>query len=67
MRAWRPTIGTRRISSMPRGVAKLLGLARRNAVLTYRRRYPTMPRSIIDFGQGRGKLWQLERFMSSER
>jgi glutathione-regulated potassium-efflux system ancillary protein KefG len=39
------------------GVAELLGLAQRNTVSQYQRRYPEMPRPIIDLGQGRCKLW----------
>jgi len=40
-----------------RGVAELLGLAQRNTVSLYQRRYPEMPRPVIDLGQGRCKLW----------
>ena len=39
------------------GVAELLGLAQRNTVSSYQRRYPNMPRPVIDLGQGRCKLW----------
>lgn len=39
------------------GVADLLGLAQRNTVSSYQRRYPSMPRPVIDLGQGRCKLW----------
>lgn len=39
------------------GVADLLGLAQRNTVSLYQRRYPGMPRPVIDLGQGRCKLW----------
>ena len=39
------------------GVAELLGLAQRNTVSSYQRRYPSMPRPVIDLGQGRCKLW----------
>lgn len=39
------------------GVAELLGLAQRNTVSAYQRRYPGMPRPVIDLGQGRCKLW----------
>lgn len=49
------------------GVAKLLGLARGNAVSTYQRRYPAMPSPIIDLGEGCCKLWRLEWFAGSER
>lgn len=40
------------------GVAELLGLAQRNTVSAYQRRYPTMPRPVIDLGSGRCKLWR---------
>jgi glutathione-regulated potassium-efflux system ancillary protein KefG len=39
------------------GVAELLGLAQRNTVSLYQRRYTEMPRSVIDLGAGRCKLW----------
>jgi len=39
------------------GVADLLGLAQRNTVSLYQRRYPDMPRPVIDMGRGRCKLW----------
>jgi glutathione-regulated potassium-efflux system ancillary protein KefG len=39
------------------GVAELLGLSQRNTVSSYQRRYPDMPRPVIDLGQGRCKLW----------
>lgn len=47
------------------GVADLLGLAQRNTVSSYQRRYPAMPRPVIDLGQGRCKLWlraEIERW-----
>lgn len=40
-----------------RGVAELLGLAHRNTVSVYQRRYPSMPRPTVDLGAGRTKLW----------
>ena len=39
------------------GVAEMLGLAQRNTVSAYQRRYPAMPRPVVDLGQGRCKLW----------
>jgi len=39
------------------GVAELLGLAQRNTVSLYQRRYPDMPRPVIDLGRGRCKMW----------
>jgi len=49
------------------GVAELLGLAQRNTVSAYQRRYPAMPRPVVDLGQGRCKLWlrsEIERWQS---
>jgi predicted DNA-binding transcriptional regulator AlpA len=40
------------------GVAHLLGLAQRNTVSSYQKRYPDMPRPVIDLGLGRCKLWR---------
>ena len=39
------------------GVAALMGLAQRNTVSGYQRRYPDMPRPVIDLGPGRPRLW----------
>ncbi len=39
------------------GVADMLGLAQRNTVSLYQRRYPDMPRPVIDLGSGRCKMW----------
>lgn len=39
------------------GVADLLGLAQRNTVSLYQKRYPDMPRPVVDLGQGRCKMW----------
>ena len=50
------------------GVADLLGLAQRNTVSQYQRRYPEMPRPLIDMGKGRCKLWsrtQVERWQET--
>ncbi|MDQ3765855.1 MAG: hypothetical protein M3346_00700 [Actinomycetota bacterium] len=38
-------------------VADLLGLSHRNSVTTYLRRYPDMPRPVIELGEGRVRLW----------
>lgn len=38
-------------------VAKILGLANRTSVSVYQRRYPAMPRPVVDLGRGRTKLW----------
>ena len=39
------------------GVADMLGLAKRNTVSLYQRRYPEMPRPVVDLGRGRCKMW----------
>ena len=38
-------------------VAEILGLAQRNSVSTYLRRYPDMPRPVVERGGGRTRLW----------
>ncbi len=38
-------------------VAEILGLAQRNTVSAYVRRYPDMPRPVVDLGPGRPMLW----------
>jgi glutathione-regulated potassium-efflux system ancillary protein KefG len=38
-------------------VAHILGLAHANSVYLYLRRYPTMPRPVVDRGPKRAKLW----------
>jgi len=38
-------------------VADLLGLAQRNTVSLYQRRYDDMPRPVVDLGRGRCKMW----------
>jgi hypothetical protein len=51
------------------GVADLLGLAQRNIVSAYQRRYPAVPRSVIDLGQGCCKLWlrsEIERWRADQ-
>jgi hypothetical protein len=39
------------------GVAELLGLAHRNTVSVYQHRYPHMPQPVLNFGNGRVKVW----------
>lgn len=39
------------------GIAELLGLAHRNTVSTYQKRYPDMPRPVVSLGAGRPRLW----------
>ncbi|MEM8619083.1 MAG: hypothetical protein AAGF73_05135 [Actinomycetota bacterium] len=41
-----------------RGLADLIGLSHPNSVSLYQRRYPDMPRPIIDLGRGRPRLWR---------
>ena len=49
------------------GVADMLGLAQRNTVSLYQKRYPDMPRPVVDLGQGRCKMWlQSEVFAWSD-
>jgi predicted DNA-binding transcriptional regulator AlpA len=38
-------------------VAKLLGLAHSTSVYLYQRRYPDMPRPVLDRGGRRARLW----------
>jgi glutathione-regulated potassium-efflux system ancillary protein KefG len=38
-------------------VAKILDLAQPNSVYLYQRRYPDMPRPVVDRGKNRAKLW----------
>ena len=38
-------------------VAEMLRLSQRNTVSSYQRRYPDMPRPVVDLGQGRCKMW----------
>jgi predicted DNA-binding transcriptional regulator AlpA len=40
-----------------RGVAEVLGLSQPGNVSLYQRRYPDMPRPVVDLGRGRCKLW----------
>ncbi len=39
------------------GVAEMLGLAQRNTISAYQRRYPMRPRPVVDLRPGRWKLW----------
>jgi glutathione-regulated potassium-efflux system ancillary protein KefG len=39
------------------GIARLLHLSHANSVSTYQRRYPDMPRPVLDLGAGRPRLW----------
>ena len=53
-----------------RGVAEVLGLAPRESVSLYQRRYPSMPRPVLDLGSGRPRLWSrssIEAWAASRR
>lgn len=45
-------------------LAVLLGLSHPNSVSTYQRRYPDMPRPVLDLGPGRPKLWLRPQVLS---
>jgi glutathione-regulated potassium-efflux system ancillary protein KefG len=51
-----PTVRTEDLADAQE-LAELLGLGHSNSVSTYQRRYPDMPRPVIDLGPGRPKLW----------
>lgn len=51
-----PTVRTEDLIDA-RGIADLLGLAQPNAVSLYQRRYPDMPRPVLNLGRGRPCLW----------
>ena len=51
-----PTIRTEDLIDA-QGIADLLGLAQRNTISLYQKRYPEMPRPVIDLGSGRCRLW----------
>lgn len=38
-------------------VAAIIGLAHRNTVSQYLRKYPDMPRPVVDLGGSRARLW----------
>ncbi len=40
-----------------RELALLLGLSHPNSISLYQRRYPEMPRPVVDLGRGRPRLW----------
>lgn len=40
-----------------RVVAEMCGLKHPNSVSLYQRRYPDMPRPVVDMGPGRPRLW----------
>ena len=52
------------------GVAEILGLAHRNTVTQYQRRYPDMPKPVFDLEPGRVKLWlrpEMERWAAKQQ
>lgn len=64
-----PTIRTEDLIDA-QGIADLLGLAQRNTVSGYQRRYPDMPRPVIDLGKGRPRLWrrsEIERWAKQRK
>ena len=64
-----PTVATEDLVDA-QGVAEMLGLAQRNTVSLYQRRYPDMPRPVVDLGRGRPKLWlrsEIERWNVTRR
>ena len=38
-------------------VARVLSLSHRHTVSLYQKRYPKMPRPVVDLGAGRCKMW----------
>ena len=51
-------------------VADILGLSQRNTVSSYQRRYPDMPRPVVDLGRGRPRLWlrpQVEKWAKARK
>jgi predicted DNA-binding transcriptional regulator AlpA len=51
-------------------VAEILGLAQRNSVSLYQRRYADMPRPVVERGGGRTKLWlrsEIQRWVVARR
>lgn len=53
-----------------REVAEILGLAQRNSVSLYQRRYPDMPRPVVERSGGKTKLWlrpEIERWASARK
>jgi len=63
-----PTVATEDLLDT-QGVADILGLAHRNTVSQYQRRYRDMPRPVFDLGPGRVKLWlrpEIERWAEAQ-
>jgi glutathione-regulated potassium-efflux system ancillary protein KefG len=51
-----PTVRTEDLADAQE-LAVMLGLRHANSVSTYQKRYPDMPRPVLDLGPGRPKLW----------
>ena len=50
------------------GVAELLGLAHKNSVTTYMRRYEDFPTPVLEFAEGKCRAWlrqEVEAWMES--
>ena len=65
IRAVAPMVNTDELIDA-RGLAELIGLSHANSVSLYQRRYPDMPRPVIDLGRGRPRLWRrpdIERWL----
>ncbi len=63
-----PTVDTEDLLDT-QGVAEILGLAHRNTVTQYQRRYADMPKPVFDLGPGRVKLWlrsEIERWAANQ-
>ncbi len=52
-----PTVRTEDLIDA-QAIANMLGLAQRNTISLYQRRYPDMPRPVVDLGKGRCRLWR---------
>lgn len=48
-------------------VATLIGLSHRNSVATYQRRYPDMPRPVVERSGGHTKLWSRSAILTWAR
>lgn len=49
------------------GVAELLGLAHRNSVTTYLKRYDDMPRPVVDMPASHTRLWLRSEILAWQR
>ena len=46
------------------GVAEILTLGSRSSVSVYQKRFPDMPRPVIDLGHGRTRLWSRKAMLA---